>query len=69
MPGKVTAVRKPIAAYPSISENALQVLEERYFRRDDKGNIVEDFDGMLLRVSTEFRPIEWFFQNFAICRT
>ncbi len=35
------------------AENALKVAENRYFRRDEAGNVVEDWDGMLRRVATD----------------
>jgi len=35
------------------TENALKVAENRYFRRDVDGNVCEDWDGMLQRVSRD----------------
>ncbi|MEN6445775.1 MAG: vitamin B12-dependent ribonucleotide reductase [Candidatus Cloacimonas sp.] len=35
-----------------LSENALKVLEKRYFHKDDKGNLIEDWDKMLTRVAS-----------------
>jgi len=34
-----------------LSENALTVLEKRYFKKDDNGNSIEDWKGMLTRVA------------------
>ncbi len=34
-----------------ITDNALVVLKKRYFRKDDSGNLIEDWDAMLHRVS------------------
>ena len=35
------------------TENARKVAAKRYFRRDDKGNICEDWPGMLERVAQD----------------
>jgi ribonucleoside-diphosphate reductase alpha chain len=35
-----------------LSENAVKVLEKRYYKRDSKGNVVENWHGMLTRIST-----------------
>lgn len=32
-----------------ISENALIVLQKRYFRKNDAGELLEDWDGMISR--------------------
>ena len=34
-----------------ISENSLKVLEKRYFRKDEEGNIIENWEAMILRVA------------------
>ncbi|MDZ4181503.1 MAG: vitamin B12-dependent ribonucleotide reductase [Candidatus Cloacimonadaceae bacterium] len=34
-----------------ITDNALKVLEKRYFRKDDKGNIIEDWQQLIGRVA------------------
>ena len=39
------------AATAAFSPNALRVMRERYFRKDDAGVPVEDVDGMLARVA------------------
>ena len=40
------------------SENAQKVAENRYFRRDEKGNICEDWQGMLERVARDIATEE-----------
>jgi ribonucleoside-diphosphate reductase alpha chain len=44
------------AAVPT--ENALKVAANRYFRRDEEGNICEDWHGMLERVATDIATEE-----------
>ena len=34
-----------------LTENALKVLEKRYFRKDENGIIIEDWSKMLTRVA------------------
>lgn len=34
-----------------LTENALKVLEKRYFKKDDKGNVVENWEKLISRVS------------------
>ena len=34
-----------------LSENALLVLEKRYFKKDEAGNIIEDWDTLITRVA------------------
>jgi ribonucleoside-diphosphate reductase alpha chain len=41
----------PLSMFGEFSEIALKVLRERYLRRDDAGNFVEDANGMLKRVA------------------
>ncbi|MCX7698800.1 MAG: ribonucleotide-diphosphate reductase subunit alpha, partial [Candidatus Goldbacteria bacterium] len=36
---------------PQLTENALTVLKKRYFKKDDKGNPIEDAEAMFLRVA------------------
>jgi ribonucleoside-diphosphate reductase alpha chain len=35
-----------------LTENALKVLEKRYFKKDADGNIIEDWTGMITRIAT-----------------
>jgi ribonucleoside-diphosphate reductase alpha chain len=35
-----------------LTENALKVLEKRYFRKDENGVLIEDWDKMLTRVAS-----------------
>lgn len=39
--------------YARPTENALKIAAARYFRRDEEGNITEDWDGMLERVAAD----------------
>ncbi|MDD3050010.1 MAG: vitamin B12-dependent ribonucleotide reductase [Candidatus Cloacimonetes bacterium] len=36
-----------------ISENALKVLEKRYFKKDSQGNLLEDWSGLIERVASD----------------
>ena len=35
-----------------LTENALKVLEKRYFRKNENGVLIEDWDKMLTRVAS-----------------
>ncbi len=49
---KKKAVSKDIFDKPlKISENAIRVLEKRYFKKDKSGNVVETIEGLFKRVS------------------
>jgi len=41
-------IRRPLM---SLSENAIKVLEKRYFAKDENGNLLEDAEGMFRRVA------------------
>lgn len=49
---------KPFGVSPDISDNAMVVLEKRYLRKDDKGNIIETPSGMFLRVAEAIAEVE-----------
>jgi len=34
-----------------LTENAIKVLEKRYYKKDDAGNVIEDWKGMLTRIA------------------
>jgi ribonucleoside-diphosphate reductase alpha chain len=35
----------------NLTENAIKVLEKRYYKKDDAGNVIEDWKGMLTRIA------------------
>jgi len=37
----------------TLTDNALKVLEKRYFKRDDNGDVIEDWNAMLTRIATD----------------
>jgi ribonucleoside-diphosphate reductase alpha chain len=39
-----------------LSENAMVVLKKRYFQKDDSGNIIEDWDGLIHRIVSNVIP-------------
>lgn len=41
-----------------ISQNALRVLEKRYFARDERGNVLEDTEGLFRRVASAIAQVD-----------
>jgi len=47
------------AATTNITDNALKILERRYFLKDEDGNPIEDVEGMFRRVSHTMAQVEY----------
>jgi len=46
-----------------LSENALEVLEKRYFLKDNRRNVIESTDGLFMRVARYIAQGEKFFKS------